>query len=152
MIRPLAAGEIDALAAGIADLPLLGRYGRSPALLAGDLHAAFERGDGLLVHSDGGAADGLAWYLPAGTLGLGGYLRLLAVTAAAQGRGAGAELLAGFEAAVAERSRHAFLLVSDFNQPAQSFYRRRGYVEVGRLPALVLAGVDELLYWKRLSP
>jgi ribosomal protein S18 acetylase RimI-like enzyme len=151
VIRPLEDGEIDALAAELAALPLLGRYGRTPALLAGDLRSAAARGDGLLVHADGGPADGLAWFLPAGTFGLGGYLRLLAVSAAAQSRGAGAALLAAFEAAVADRSRHAFLLVSDFNRPAQAFYRRRGYAEVGRLPALVVPDIDELIYWKRLT-
>lgn len=148
MIRPLAAADIDELAAGLAALPLLGRYGRSPELLAADLRSALQRGDGLLVHGD--PPDGLAWFLPAGTFALGGYLRLLAVTAGAQGRGAGAALLEAFELAVAERSRHAFLLVSDFNQPAQTFYRRHGYAEVGRLAELVITGADELIYWKRL--
>lgn len=152
MIRPLAGGDVEGLAAGLSALPLLGRYGRSPDLLAADLRAALERGDGLLVHARAADAppDGLAWFLPAGTFALGGYLRLLAVTAAAQGRGTGAALLAAFESAVAERSRHAFLLVSDFNQPAQLFYHRHGYIEVGRLPELVVAGIDELVYWKRL--
>jgi ribosomal protein S18 acetylase RimI-like enzyme len=151
VIRPLEDGEIDALANQLAALPLLARYGRTPAFLAGDLRSAAARGDGLLVHADGGPADGLAWFLSAGTFGLGGYLRLLAIAPAAQGRGAGAALLAAFEAAVAARSRHAFLLVSDFNRPAQTFYRRHGYAEVGRLPALVVPDIDELVYWKRLA-
>lgn len=148
MIRPLAGSDIEPLAAGLAGLPLLARYGRSAHHIAGDLAAALERGDGLLV--DGDPAMALAWFLPAGTFGLGGYLRLLAVTAPAQGRGAGAALLAAFEGAVAARSRHAFLLVSDFNGPAQAFYQKHGYAEVGRLPELVVAGIDELVYWKRL--
>jgi ribosomal protein S18 acetylase RimI-like enzyme len=148
LIRPLAAGDIEGLAAGLASLPLLARYGRGAGHIAGDLAAALERGDSLVVHGE--PADGLAWFLPAGTFGLGGYLRLLAVTGGAQGRGTGAALLAAFEAGVAERSRHAFLLVSDFNQPAQAFYQKHGYAEVGRLPELVVAGIDELVYWKRL--
>ncbi len=148
MIRPLADGDIDRLAAELAELPLLARYNRSAQQIAGDLRAARERGDDLLVHGD--PADGLAWFLQAGTFGLGGYLRLLAVTGAAQGRGTGAALLAAFEAGVAARSRHAFLLVSDFNRAAQAFYRKHGYAEVGRLPELVVAGIDELVYWKRL--
>ncbi len=148
MIRPLSAGDIDDLAGGLAALPLLVRYGRSAPQIAGDLAAALERGDGLLVHGE--PADGLAWFLAAGTFALGGYLRLLAVTPGSQERGVGALLLAAFETAVAARSRHAFLLVSDFNQPAQAFYRKHGYAEVGRLPELVVAGIDELVYWKRL--
>ena len=78
------------------------------------------------------------------------YVEALFVTPEERGRGVGAALLAAFEAAVASRSRHAFLLVSDFNRPAQAFYRRHGYAEVGRLPALVVPGIDELVYWKRL--
>ena len=42
------------------------------------------------------------------------------------------------------------LLVSDFNDGAQRFYARHGYVQVGRLPALVASNVDELLFWRRL--
>jgi len=148
VIRPLAAGDIEGLAAGLAALPLLARYGRDAPQIAGDLAAALERGDGLVVHGE--PATGLAWFLPAGTFALGGYLRLLAVTPAGQGRGVGAALLAAFESAVAARSRHAFLLVSDFNQPAHAFYRKHGYAEVGRLPELVVTGIDELVYWKRL--
>ena len=153
MIEALAAGDVAALSQTLAALPLMQRYGRSAAALAGDLHAGLARGDGLLVSRDdpGGGPTGLAWYLPAGTLGLGGYLRLLAVAPAGQGRGTGAALLAGFEAAVARAgSRHAFLLVSDFNAAAQRFYLTRGYLQVGCLPGLVLPDVDELILWKRL--
>jgi len=158
LIRPLAPGDVEPLAVELAALPLMQRYRRGAAALAADLGAALARGDGLLVHASGeggggggSAPDGLAWFLRDGTFGLGGYLRLIAVTAAGQGRGAGGELMDAFEAAVAGRSRHAFLLVSDFNLEAQGFYRRRGYAEVGRLPALVLADVDELVFWKRLA-
>jgi ribosomal protein S18 acetylase RimI-like enzyme len=81
---------------------------------------------------------------------MGGYLRLIAIGEGAQGGGAGAALLAAFEAEVSRVSRHAFLLVSDFNVPAQRFYERRGYARVGALPGLVLPEVAELVYWKRL--
>ena len=43
-------------------------------------------------------------------------------------------LLTAFEATVEEKSRHAFLLVSDFNVDAQRFYLRHGYRRVGALP------------------
>lgn len=161
MIRPLVAAEIAALAARLADLPLMQRYQRTAEALGRDLAAALARGDGLLVH-DGAPAptdgapgpadgpDGLVWFLSHGTLGMGGYLRLLAVAPGGEGRGTGAALLAAFEEAVARWSGHAFLLVSDFNAGAQRFYARHGYTQVGRLPGLVLADVDELLYWRRL--
>jgi ribosomal protein S18 acetylase RimI-like enzyme len=149
-IRPLATADLAALAAGLADLPLLRRYGRSAQKLQGTLEAALARGEGLLVAEEGGAAAGLAWFVTSGTLALGGYLRLLAVLEPFQGRGIGARLLAAYEAETARTSGHAFLRTSDSNAGAQRFYERAGYRRVGLLSSLVVEGEDEALYWKRL--
>ncbi len=150
MIRPLAAADLPDLAAGLADLPLLRRYGRSAEKLQGTLEGALARGEGLLVAEQGGAPAGLAWFLASGTLALGGYLRLLAVLGPFQGRGLGAQLLAAYEAETARSSAHSFLLTSLSNAGAQRFYERLGYRRVGLLPSLVVEGEDEALYWKRL--
>jgi ribosomal protein S18 acetylase RimI-like enzyme len=149
-IRPLAAEEIRALARALAGVPLMVRYGRAPEALERALAAAHARGERLLVAEEGGAIRGLAWFLTGGTLALGGYLRLIAMLPGAEGKGAGAALLAAFEADTAKESGHAFLLVSDFNEGAQRFYARHGYARVGALPGLVLADVAEVLYWKKL--
>lgn len=149
-IRPLAPADVPDLARGLAALPLMERYGRGAAALERALSAALARGEGLLVAEDGGAPRGLAWFLPSGTLALGGYLKLIAVLPGGEGRGAGGALLAAFEAETAKASAHAFLLVSDFNAGAQRFYARAGYARVGALPGLVLPDVAEVLYWKRL--
>jgi len=149
-IRPLQPGEGERLAEALARLPLLQRYGRDAAALTGDLGAALARGDRLLVAAEGADLRGVAWFLPAGTFGLGGYLRLIAVAPGSQGAGVGAALLAAFEAEAAAASRHAFLLVSDFNEGAQRFYERHGYARCGALPGLVLPDVAEIVYWKRL--
>ena len=93
---------------------------------------------------------GFCWFLHHGTLGMGGYLRLIAVLDGAQSRGTGAALLAAYEGEVARSASHGFLLVSDFNTPAQRFYERHGWSRVGAIPKLVLPDVDELVYWKRL--
>ena len=151
-LRPAVEADLAPLAAGLARLPLLARYGRDQARLARDLAAALARGDGLLLAVEGGAPVGLAWYLRDGTLGLGGYLKLMAVLPGAQARGVGGALLAAFEAELAQGSAHGFLLCSDFNGPAQAFYERHGWARVGALPGLVLPEVAELLYWKRLRP
>jgi ribosomal protein S18 acetylase RimI-like enzyme len=126
------------------------RYRRTAERLEADLRVASERGDGLLGAEVGGRLAGFCWFLHHGTLGMGGYLRLIAVLDGAQGRGTGAALLAAYEAEVARGSAHGFLLVSDFNGAAQRFYERHGWTRVGAIPALVLPDVDELLYWKRL--
>ena len=149
-IRPLRQDDLPALAEDLARLPLLQRYRRDAAGLRADLEAALSRGEGLLVEEVEGRPRGLAWFLRAGTLGMGGYLRLIALAPEATGGGAGARLLEAFEAEVAREGRHAFLLVSDFNQGAQRFYERHGYARVGSLPGLVLPDVAEILYWKRL--
>lgn len=149
-IRALAPGDLPALSGALARLPLMERYGRGADRIQADLTAALAHGDGLLVEEDRGRTLGLAWFLRGGTLGVGGYLRLLAVVPGATGAGLGARLLSAFEEEVARHGSHAFLLVSDFNFAAQRFYERHGYARVGALPGLVLADVAELLYWKRL--
>ncbi len=149
-IRPLSPREIPAVARALAGVPLMVRYGRTPEALERALAAAHGRDERLLVAEEGGAVRGLAWFLTGGTLALGGYLRLIAMLPGAEGKGAGAALLAAFEAETARESRHAFLLVSDFNDGAQRFYERHGYARAGALPGLVLPDVAEVLYWKRL--
>jgi GNAT superfamily N-acetyltransferase len=150
VIRPLRPSDVPQLAAELARLPLLVRYRRDAARIARDLEEALARDDGLLVDDRDGRPRALAWFQRGGTLGVGGYLRLLAVSAEATGEGIGAALLAAFEAEVARESRHAFLLVSDFNEGAQRFYERHGWARAGALPGLVLPDVVELVYWKRL--
>ncbi len=149
-VRPLAADEIPALATALAAVPLMVRYRRDAPALERALRAAHQRGEGLLVAEEDGELRGLAWFLAQGTLALGGYLKLIAMLPAAEGKGAGAALLAAFEAETARASAHAFLLVSDFNDGARRFYERHGYARVGALPGLVLPDVAEILYWKRL--
>jgi GNAT superfamily N-acetyltransferase len=149
--RAATAADLAPLAEGLASLPLLRRYGRDRAGLAADLERSLARGDGLLLAVEGGGPVGLAWYLRQGTLGLGGYLKLMAVLPGAQSRGVGAGLLAACERSLAETSSHGFLLCSDFNASAQAFYERHGWTRVGALPGLVLPGVAELIYWKRLA-
>ncbi|HEX9104869.1 MAG TPA: GNAT family N-acetyltransferase [Polyangia bacterium] len=151
-IRSARLDELSALATAVAPQPLLVRYEISSTRLAQLLAEAIGRGEPVLVADDGGSARGFAWYLHSGTLGVGGYLRLIALVPGAEGQGAGAALLDAVEADVATRARHLFLLVSHWNEGARRFYARRGYAEVGRLPAFVRADTDEIICWKRLSP
>lgn len=82
----------------------------------------------------------------------GDYLELLAVDARTRGRGFGARLLAHCEADVFARTRNFFVCVSDFNADARRFYRRHGYVQVGRLDELLIAGSAEILLRKTTGP
>ena len=108
MIRPLLSADLRALSAGLAELPLLRRYGRSASKLEATLSAALARGEGLLLAEEKGDPAGLAWFLTSGTLALGGYLRLLAVLSPFQGRGLGKALLAAYEAETAGRAPTPF--------------------------------------------
>ena len=149
-VRPLQLTDIRPLSTTLALLPLMQRYNRPASAIAESLESALARGDGLLVFDNGDGALGLSWFLFSGTFGLGGYLRLMAVSPHTHGKGIGSALLTAYETAVATQSRHTFLLCSDFNVDAQRFYERHGYSQIGRLPSLVVAEVDELIYWKRL--
>ncbi|MBI5509294.1 MAG: GNAT family N-acetyltransferase [Deltaproteobacteria bacterium] len=150
-IRPALLADLPLLAARLSPLPLFTRYGHTATRLEQLLGGALGRGEQLLV-IDADGPRGMAWFLTSGTLGIGGYLRLIAVDPTFQNRGTGAALLAAFETHTFAKSAHAFLLVSDFNDGAQRFYERHGYVRVGALAGLVLPEVNELLYWKRRPP
>lgn len=152
-VRSARLDELSALATAVAPQQLLTRYEISSTRLAQLLAEAIGRGEPVLVVADeAGVARGFAWYLYSGTLGVGGYLRLIALCPGAEGQGAGGALLDAVERDVATRARHMFLLVSHWNEGARRFYARRGYAEVGRLPAFVRADTDEIICWKRLPP
>jgi len=152
-VRDARRRELVELAQRLAPQPLLQRYDTKPERLAADLQAAFDAGDTLLVVDPiptSPVAAGLAWAIPRGGLGLGPYLRLIALDPAEHSRGLGTQLMDELERRTTLTSRHLFLLVSHHNDGARRFYARRGYVEAGQLPALVRADTDELLLWKRL--
>jgi ribosomal protein S18 acetylase RimI-like enzyme len=89
--------------------------------------------------------------IPRGAFGRSPYLRLIGVRADMAGSGIGARLLDAMEARAAEVADDLFLLVSDFNEGAQRFYRRQGYVQIGAIPGYVLPEVSELVFRKRLK-
>lgn len=149
-VRALHPEEIAALAEAVSEQPLLVRYGVTRAGLQRSLARALEAGEGLLVGEVDGAPRGFAWFLSQGGLGLGGYLKLIALAPGMESKGLGRALLTGVEQAIASRSDHLLLLVSDFNLDAQRFYERAGYTRRGAFPALVLPDVTELLYHRRL--
>lgn len=150
-VREATPADLPSLAAALAGLPLLLRYGTSADALARSLAAAQARGDGLLVAEQEGEACGLAWFLLEGTFALGGYLRLIGLRPGCEGSGLGSLLLGEVERRTAARSGHLFLLCTADNQGARRFYARRGYTEAGELPGLVRPGLDEVILWKRLE-
>jgi len=151
-VRDAVRAELAELAPRLVAQPLLQRYGTKAERLAADLEAAFDAGDLLLVVQPDPTAPvaGLAWAVPRGGLGLGPYLRLIALDPSAHNAGLGTALMDELERLTSVHSRHLFLLVSHHNDGARRFYARRGYIEVGALPSLVRPDTDEVLLWKRL--
>jgi ribosomal protein S18 acetylase RimI-like enzyme len=85
---------------------------------------------------------------------LGHFVALLAVTPAAAGRGVGRALVqdAGTRAAAgrggktAAKVRWLYTSTDAANRGAAAFYRKLGFVRVGRLPDLVREGRTEILW------
>ena len=99
-----------------------------------------------------GKAAGFAWYIERGGFGLSGYLKLLGVHPDMRGRGVGGVLLDHTERlTIAAGGRDLLLLVSDFNHAARTFYRDRGYAQVGSIPDYIAPGIAELILRKRLA-
>lgn len=151
-IRPMTTDDSGPIAAWMSALPLWTRYG----VTAEGAQAMFVRAlarDELLLAAD--LPDerncGFAWGIGGAAFGRSAYLRLIGVRADCTGRGIGAALLTAVEQWAATFCGELFLLVSDFNQDAQRFYRRQGYQQVGAIPGYVLPDVAELIFWKRLS-
>ena len=89
-----------------------------------------------------------SWCIKTGTFSKGPYLRLLVVNTPYLGKGLGQQMLLELEERVAGFASNLTLLVADFNERAQEFYRRNGYKKVGSLNDFVLPGVSELIFYK----
>ena len=80
-----------------------------------------------------------------------GYVQILFVPAAFQGRGFGKQLLAFCEERIFRRSPNVFICVSSFNTAARRFYETAGYSVVGVLKDFVKKGFDEVLLRKTIG-
>ena len=150
VVRPFHANDAAACGAIVAATPLWQRVGLGAERTATLLAAAAERGETVLVVDDGGVS-GFAWIDARGAFGRSAYLRMIAVAPDRRSAGLGARLMDAFETIAATEDGHAFLMVTDTNADAQRFYRRRGYVEVGRVPGYVSPDVVELVLLKRVD-
>jgi GNAT superfamily N-acetyltransferase len=133
----------------LSEHPLWDRYGYTCERRRQDIGDALRRGDIVLVAMAGDSVIGIAWVVPHGAFGRSPYLRLLAVRRGAERRGIGRVLLTAIEErACAASTGGCFLLVSDFNRAAQSFYEQCGYLRLGEIKGFVLPDVAEVILWK----
>jgi ribosomal protein S18 acetylase RimI-like enzyme len=149
-IRPFVPSDSEGCAAIVNATPLWQRHGLSGESAAASMARAVQRDEHVII-ADLGGVSGFAWWMPRAAFGRSPYLRLIGVDPVRRSRGIGAALLAEFEAQARPLSRDCFLLVSDFNDGAQRFYEREGYIRVGAIPGFVLPDVAELVYRKVLK-
>ena len=76
------------------------------------------------------------------------YLALIAVKKRYRSKGIGEKLVNKFEEIGFNKADRVFVLVSDFNKKAQSFYKKLGYKKVGHIPDLFKNDISEHLLIK----
>jgi ribosomal protein S18 acetylase RimI-like enzyme len=136
-------GEDPWRALGYKAIPL-GRW-LSRKARAGQVRAAFAQNED--AEEDDDEVVGLIVVQP--EVLLGHFIALLAVVPSAAGRGIGRALIDDAHRRAAKAGARWLFTSSDTdNRAAAAFYRKCGFVRVGRLPDLVRAGRTEIL-WRR---
>ena len=79
----------------------------------------------------------------------GPYIELFAIDPAHQGRGAGSQIIDWICTQTQPHAANVWLLVSDFNGLAISFYRKHGFQHVTELEGVFMPGLTEILMRKR---
>jgi GNAT superfamily N-acetyltransferase len=151
MIRPMLPADIPVLVAWMVEAPLWKRYNLTVEKAIANFEGGLARGEWLITAEADHQACGFAWAIPKGAFGRSPYLRLIGVQPDNAGSGIGAKLLNEIERMAVTISNDLFLLVSDFNDGAQRFYKRQGYEQIGAIPAFVVPDVTELIFRKRFS-
>lgn len=148
VLRPMVLADVPAVAAIMAGSALWQRYGVTVESASLRLQRGLATNATITVAEVAGRVAGFVWSVSEGAFQRSGYIMLFAVAPGMHGQGIGRALLSHAEAALFAVSSSIMLLVSDFNDEAQRFYRRCGYAQVGALPDYVLPGVSELIYYK----
>jgi ribosomal protein S18 acetylase RimI-like enzyme len=92
---------------------------------------------------------GFVRYEPRGFINFAGYIRTVAVAAAARGQRVGEALVTHVEDLIFPTTHLVFLFCSTFNTRGHAFYERLGYTRVGTVDGLVVPQHGEVLFVKR---
>ena len=155
IVRAMQPEDAAICAKWMEDTPLWQRYGVTQASAQRRFELALERQAKIAVAQRTGPKPdhkqvlGFVWYTLNGAFERSGYIPLVGVAPGEYTKGVGTALMDYAEGQVFQQAHEIFLLVSDFNAPAQRFYQRRGYIQVGALPDYILPGISELIYLKR---
>jgi ribosomal protein S18 acetylase RimI-like enzyme len=148
-IRPLKVTELDPIYDWIEMNPLFKKYGTNRKSLSPVLTRETTDPGAVVIgaFSAEGTLTGFAWFVKKGAFGRSGYLRLIAVDPAAKTNGVGRALLEHLEAAHLHPNG-IFLLATDVNIDAHSFYSKIGYKKIGEIPDYVAPGLNEFIFHK----
>ena len=148
-IRSMQPCDISFCAAMVCASSIGERYGFTETTMAETLKTGLTSDNEMFVVELDGSLAGFAWVDPRGAFSSAPYLRLIAVDTQIPSRGIGSALLHEFEKRTLDIGRDFCLLVSDFNEPAISFYERHGYRKAGSLPDFAHEGITEILMVKK---
>ena len=81
-----------------------------------------------------------------------GYVKSIGVMPKWRNQEIGTRLLKFAEERIFRETPNVFICVSTFNKKAQKFYKRFGYLKVGKLKDFVVNGHTELLLRKTIAP
>ncbi len=148
IVRPIQPEDLAGCARIMAENPLWQRYDITLESAFSRLSGGVEQEATILVAGPPGDPAGFVWYVEKGAFHRSGYVMLIGVDPAYQGQKIGEALMDEAERLMFGSSQDVFLLVSDFNEGAQRFYRKRGYEQVGAIPDYVVKGISELIFRK----
>jgi ribosomal protein S18 acetylase RimI-like enzyme len=152
IIRQMTLHDIPTIAEFVAATPLWQRYGVTFESISDRLKKGLENAGTILVADLNNDVLGFVWVAEKGAFARDAYVPLIGVNPNFRSHGVGKILLDYVENKHFGKPKDVFLLVSDFNTEAQRFYNKCGYHEVGRIQDYVLAGVAELVFWKKANP
>ncbi len=148
VVRPLQSKDILHCADIMLRNPLWQRYQVTLESARHRLETGFNNQASIFVAEVENKVTGFIWFVEKGTFSRSGYIMLIAVDPNLHHSGVGQALMAHAEGLMFQTSKDIFLLVSDFNLSAQTFYSRLGYAQCGAIPDYVMPGISELIFRK----
>lgn len=112
------------------------------------LQEGFAKGEIYIAIDAREGCKGFIWFILEGIFHSFPYLHIIAVKQESRNNGIGKKLLQFFEDICFKDYTKLFLVVGDFNPNAKILYEKVGYIEVGTIPSLYRAGINENLMMK----
>lgn len=155
-IEPVKSDELDICTGIIYESELGKRYYPNKIILRERIKKACGREKIYLAKEDE-VNIGLLWYQTEGIFHQYPYLHMIVIDKDHLHRGYAHQLMNYYEKDIVflcggslQRTK-SFLLVGDFNTAALELYKKRGYIEICRMPDLFRRGITEIMMSRNLS-